>query len=122
MELTKTQYDITLRQLSDVNKTVHSLVNLIGTTRNALEERLTWITTALGGTDLAVERLYAILWHIGFLLLSMISCAFLTARLSTRIFVTVLPVANLILTLNNNEYAQDATTLTLTIIGFVIGK
>lgn len=97
-------------------------MNLIGTTRAVLEERLNWITTALGGTDLAVERLSAIICHLVFLLFSMISCAFLSARLSTRLFVFTLPLINLALSLSNNEYSQDIITLGCSIFLLVIGK
>lgn len=41
----KNQYESTLRNLQEVNKTVHTLVSLVGGTRQALEERLAWVMT-----------------------------------------------------------------------------
>ncbi|RZC38000.1 brambleberry-like, partial [Asbolus verrucosus] len=99
----KVQYEETLKNLAEVNKTVHNLVSLVGGTRQALEERLTWLTTALGGTDLAVERLYLIIWHSLFMMISMLTCAFLSARISTRLIVATLPPLNLALALWDNE-------------------
>lgn len=116
------QYELTLKQLAEVNRTVHSLVGLIENTKSGLEERLMWITSALGGTDIAVERLSIVLWHTAFLLVSMVACAFLSARLSTRLIVATLPPLNLALSLAGNENAQDAVTLGLCIGIFIIRK
>lgn len=44
------QYEATLKQLAEVNSTVHSLVSLMSSTRIALEDRLKWLADALGGT------------------------------------------------------------------------
>lgn len=116
------QYNLTLKQLSEVNLTVHSLVNLIASTKQTLDEKLNWITSALGGTDLAIERLYTILWHSGFLMMSMIACAFLSAKISTRLFVATLLPLNLALALNGNENAQSPMNLAWIIGALVVGK
>ncbi|XP_044751710.1 protein brambleberry-like [Coccinella septempunctata] len=89
------QYDYTLKNLIEVNKTVHSLVSLVGGTKKALEERLQWVSTALGGTDLAIERLYLILWHLAFFLFGMIGSAFLDVDMGIRLIVILLPSFNL---------------------------
>ncbi|KAF5277719.1 hypothetical protein FQR65_LT03699 [Abscondita terminalis] len=114
------QYKATLLQLAEVNATVHSLVSLVGGTRKALEERLTWINTALGGTDLTLERLYAIFWHTLFLLVAMITCAFLGARTITRLIVATSLPLNLALTLQRSEYALDPIYLSSTVVGCVL--
>lgn len=117
----KAQYESTLRNLQEVNETVHSLVTLIGGTRKALEERLSWISTALGGTDLTVERLYLISWHSAFMLLAMVACAFLTARTSTRLVVATLPPFNLAFALYGENHL-DFVSLTGFVGGFILGK
>jgi hypothetical protein len=117
----KLQYEETLRNLAEVNKTVHNLVSLVGGTRQALEERLAWLTTALGGTDLAVERLYLIIWHSAFMLISMLTCAFLSARLSTRVIVATLPPLNLALALWGTDNQMGPLSLAATILTFVLG-
>ncbi|XP_066141533.1 protein brambleberry-like isoform X2 [Euwallacea fornicatus] len=100
----KGQYESTLRNLHEINETVHTLVNLVGGTRQVLEERLSWVMTALGGTDEAVERLYLVLWHIGLILLSMLACAFLSARASTRLIAIAVPIANLTIALYGKNH------------------
>ncbi|XP_064212659.1 protein brambleberry isoform X2 [Tribolium castaneum] len=117
----KTQYEETLRNLAEVNRTVHNLVTLVGGTRQALEERLMWLTTALGGTDLAVERLYLIIWHAAFILISMLTCAFLSARLTTRLIVATLPPVNLGLALWGSPNQLGPLTLLATILSLVLG-
>lgn len=118
----KKQYESTLKNLAEVNRTVHNLVSLVGGTRQALEERLSWLTTALGGTDLAIERLYIILWHFGFMLLAMLSCAFLTAKLSTRIAVVSLPPLNLALAFYGEQHYLDPISLLAAIGVFVLSN
>lgn len=44
------QYEATLTQLAQVNSTVYALVDVVVTTRSALEEKLKWMSDALGGT------------------------------------------------------------------------
>lgn len=96
------------------------MVSLVGGTRQALEERLSWITAALGGTDLAVERLYLILWHSVFMLIAMLSCAFLAARPSTRFVVVTLPPLNLAVGMYGNEQHLDVVQLTGAILAFIL--
>ncbi|XP_066251045.1 protein brambleberry-like [Euwallacea similis] len=112
----KDQYVSTLRNLHEINETVHTLVNLVGGTRQVLEERLSWVMTALGGTDEAVERLYLVLWHIGLILLSMLACAFLSARASTRLIAITVPVANLTMAL----YGKDHFTF-INLVSWIAG-
>lgn len=110
-----------MKNLAEVNKTVHNLVTLVGGTRQALEERLAWLSTALGGTDLAVERLYLIIWHSVFMLLAMLTCAFLSARLTTRLMVATLPPLNLTFALWGSENQLGPLALGITIISLVFG-
>lgn len=118
----KNQYRETLKNLAEVNQTVHNLVNLMGGTRLALEERLAWLTSALGGTDLAVERLYLIIWHLAFIMIAMLTCAFLSANLLTRIIVATLPPVNLSLALWECENQLTPLHLAATVLGLVVGK
>ncbi|VEN47055.1 unnamed protein product [Callosobruchus maculatus] len=115
----KKQYNLTLRSLREVNETVHNLVSLVGGTREALEERLSWIKTALGGTDMAVEKLYMILWHSAFMLLGMLTCAFIGVSVGTRIVVASLPPLNLILALYGENKHLDPVSL-LSLIGITM--
>nr|CAH7725985.1 unnamed protein product [Callosobruchus chinensis] len=119
----KKQYNLTLSSLREVNETVHNLVSLVGGTREALEERLIWIKTALGGTDMAVEKLYIFLWHSAFMLLGMLTCAFLGVSVGTRIVVASLPPLNLILALyGENKHLDPVSLLSLIGITMIVQK
>lgn len=41
----KHQYESTLKNLNEVNETVHALVSLVRGTRQTLEEKVSWILT-----------------------------------------------------------------------------
>lgn len=116
------QLNLTIESLKQMNSTVSSLVNVIGGTKQALEERLVWITEILGGTDISLERLYVVIWHFCFLIAAMILCAFLNATFYTRIMVFVLLPLNIALYFNDSEQYLNPIGLVLVILLFVFGK
>lgn len=116
------QLNLTIESLKQMNSTVSSLVNIIGGTKQALEERLSWITEILGGTDIAVERLYIVMWHFGFLTGGMILCAFLNANMSTRIVVFSLVPVNMALYFNDNDQYLSPMGLIQAMSILLIGK
>ncbi|VEN49079.1 unnamed protein product, partial [Callosobruchus maculatus] len=81
--------------------------------------RLSWIKAALGGTDMAVEKLYIILWHSTFMLLGMLTCAFLGVSVGTRFVVASLPPLNLVLALYGENKHLDPVSL-LSLIGITM--
>ncbi|KAL1491145.1 hypothetical protein ABEB36_011786 [Hypothenemus hampei] len=117
----KIQYESTIRNLKEVNNTVHNLVNLVGGTKKALEERLSWITDVLGGTDKAVERLYLVSWHLGFILISMLSSVFLSALPSTRLATVTLPILNLVFAIYGNA-SLDFSSLIMCLMLILSGQ
>lgn len=121
-KIAKKHYEETLLQLAEVNRTVSGLIDLVGNTKKTLEEKLSWLSDSLGGTDLALERLYVIVWHLTLLLFAMIACAFLGAPLNVRIIVSALPPANLALALSKNKNAVGPITLILLTSGLSLGK
>lgn len=121
-ETAKKQYQETLLQLAEVNRTVSGLIDLVNNTKKTLEEKLIWLSNSLGGTDLALERLYVIVWHLTFLLISMIACAFLEAPITVRLIVAGLPPINLVLALGDNENALGPFNLIFVILILSIGK
>ncbi|KAG5862206.1 hypothetical protein JTB14_014632 [Gonioctena quinquepunctata] len=118
----KKQYQSTLKSLQDMNQTVHNLVALVGGTWQTLEERLAWISSALGAADLSIERIYLVLWHSAFMLLAMVTCAFLAVRASTRLVVATLPPLNLAVALYGEHKHLDFMTLLTAIVTFVVGQ
>ncbi|GJQ69802.1 hypothetical protein Trydic_g22360 [Trypoxylus dichotomus] len=119
-ERAQKQYTDTLKQLFEVNKTIHSLANLVHGTRQLLEDRLNWISSALGGTDVAVDRLYLLTWHIAFIILTMIAASFIDLRISARILVVSLPCCNLAIGLNHLNMALDLLHLTISSVAILI--
>ncbi|XP_023025731.1 protein brambleberry [Leptinotarsa decemlineata] len=114
------QYQSTLRSLQEMNETVHNLAALVGGTWRTLEDRLVWITSALGGTDHSIERIYLVLWHSTFILLAMLSCAFMGVRTSTRLVVATLPPLNLAVAFYGEQKHLDFVGLLSTILIFVV--
>ncbi|KAK9870481.1 hypothetical protein WA026_008039 [Henosepilachna vigintioctopunctata] len=116
----KNHYEYTLRNLKEVNKTVHTLVSLVKGTRETLEDRLEWVSNALGGTDLVVERLYLILWQVTFLLFGMLACAFLGVGTSTKVIVILLPSLNLALGMYEKQQHLSPLDLLVCLIFFIL--
>lgn len=116
------QLNLTIESLRQMNNTVSSLVNVIDSTKRALEERLAWITEILGGTDVSLERLYVAIWHFCFLIGAMILCAFLNATIYTRMMVFVLLPLNMALNFNDSEQYLNPISLVLIITLFAFGK
>ncbi|XP_050309369.1 protein brambleberry-like [Anthonomus grandis grandis] len=117
----RSQYEATIKNLQEVNETVHNLVNLVGGTRQALEERLSWLMTALGGTDEAVVRLSLVFSHVGLMLIAMLASAFVSARASTRLAIITLPPMNLAMALYGHEYL-DYLNLIFVVGGFIAAQ
>lgn len=121
-EIAKKHYEETLVQLAEVNKTVSGLIDLVTNTKKTLEEKLIWLSNSLGGTDLALERLYVIVWHLTLLLVAMIASAFLGAPVNVRFIVAGLPPVNLALALSENENALGPIDLIVLIAVLALGK
>lgn len=121
-EIAKKHYEDTLMQLAEVNKTVAGLIDLVANTKRTLEEKLIWLSSSLGGTDLALERLYIIVWHLTLLFVSMIACAFLGAPVNVRLIVAGLPPINMALALTRNENAVGPFNLVLVIFVLSLGN
>lgn len=71
---------------------------------------------------MTVERLYLVLWHSAFMLLAMLTSAFLTARPSTRFAVAILPPLNLGMALSGEREYLSPVSLTAAIGVFILGK
>lgn len=95
--------DSTLKNLIEVNETVHRLVVMVNSTRQVLEEKIVWISKTLGGADVTLDKLYVIVWHLGFVLMAMLCCAFLKVPLIERLVALILPLANLAMALKSSE-------------------
>lgn len=73
------QFEATVEQLNDINKTVFDVADLIKQLRNDLEEQLQWISSKVGGTEVFVVKLQVTAQYLGFLLLGMLMLVFVNA-------------------------------------------
>ena len=121
-EKAQNQYNMALKQLKDVNDTIYSMAILINRTQQILDERLDWIANIMGATDVTIDRLYLLIWHILFMLVAMVVAVFLKVGFLTRVAVTVLPPFNLAYGLMGSGNCLTFFELASGLIGISIGK
>ncbi|XP_031618786.1 protein brambleberry-like [Contarinia nasturtii] len=85
-EIASTQFDQTIQRLSEINHTIEKLQKLMTTLESSVDDKLTWITSKLGGADEALKNIYLILQYIGYLLFGMLILVFINAPGFYRIF------------------------------------
>lgn len=78
-EVASEQFDSTVRQLNDINKTVFDVADLIRQLRTDLDGQLQWIIEKVGGTENFVVKLQLALQYLGYLLLGMLMLVFVNA-------------------------------------------
>lgn len=88
-EAAQRHYRDTVAQLAAVNETMRAVVALISDSRQALEERLSWLASTVGGANLTLTRLQTISAHLGILFLGMVICAFLSVDVTTRLLLVI---------------------------------
>lgn len=85
-EIASVQFDQTIKRLSEINHTIEKLQQLMTTLEGSVDEKLTWITTKLGGTDEALANVNLIVQHLGYLLFGMLLLVFVNAPAFYRLF------------------------------------
>lgn len=85
-EIASTQFDQTIQRLSEINLTIGKLQKLIQTLEGNVDEKLSWITNKIGGTDEALSNINVVLQHVGYLLFGMLLLVFVNAPTFYRIF------------------------------------
>lgn len=60
-----------------MNATVHHLMDVLHTTKQGVEDKLSWITSLVGGTDNTIQKVYSCILHAGYFFLGMVSASFL---------------------------------------------
>lgn len=85
-EIASTQFDQTIKRLSEINLTIEKLQKLMTTLEGSVDEKLSWITTKLGGTDEALTHINLIVQHLGYLLFGMLLLVFVNAPAFYRLF------------------------------------
>lgn len=85
-ELASTQFDQTIRRLSEINETIEKLQSLVQTLEGNVGEKLAWITNKIGGTDEALTNMNLLLQHFAYLLFGMLLLVFVNAPAFYRLF------------------------------------
>lgn len=92
-ELASTQFDQTIRQLSEINETIVKLSSLLNSLETDIDRKLAWIADKVGGTDALLTNVNMILQHFVYLLLGMLLLVFVNATPFYRIiFILAVPI------------------------------
>lgn len=85
-DLASSQFDQTIRRLSEINEMIEKLQNLMQTLEGNVGEKLAWITDKIGGTDEALTNINLLLQHFAYLLFGMLLLVFVNAPAFYRLF------------------------------------
>ncbi|KAF4529316.1 hypothetical protein B566_EDAN011410 [Ephemera danica] len=89
-------YEQTLQSLKSINDSISYLQNVLDSTRKEIDQRLGWIADTLGGAGGQLDLVIACVTHVAFLLMSMLTVAFLGAPFCTRVLLLLLVSLNII--------------------------
>ncbi|XP_043493018.1 protein brambleberry-like [Polistes fuscatus] len=81
------QYEQMMQKLAHINDTIQFISNITNNMRKEVEQtirQLDWITGYIGNTEEQLQRVYRTVLHIVYLLIAMITAAFLNAPFWTR--------------------------------------
>lgn len=98
-EIASTQFDQTIRRLSEINEMIEKLQHLMQTLEGNVGEKLAWITSKIGGTDEALTNINLLLQHFAYLLFGMLLLVFVNAPAFYRLFFIFAVPMNFICTL-----------------------
>ncbi|XP_071451693.1 protein brambleberry-like isoform X2 [Hetaerina americana] len=126
------KYEAAIESLSQINVTVNYLLHLIEMTHNELDVRMKWMSSLLGGTGDHMAVMCAFVLHFGYLLIGMVSMAFIGAPVLSRMLLLFLVPINLLLVINPGHAAKvasvlhveplDFNTMTVVIVAFTFGS
>lgn len=85
-DLASTQFDQTIRRLSEINEMIEKLQHVTQTLEGNVGEKLAWITNKIGGTDEALTNINLVLQHFSYLLFGMLLLVFINAPAFYRLF------------------------------------
>ncbi|XP_063699487.1 protein brambleberry-like [Culicoides brevitarsis] len=118
-ESTLEQYEYTMEQLKKMNATIYDLAYIVSGLQKDFEQKLTWISEKIGGTDYLVNRLNVILFHFVYLLMGMLCLVFVNADTFSRLaFIFMIPINFIAAMLD--YYSLDVVKLTATILTLIL--
>lgn len=110
-EDTVQQYGKLTDDLQRMNETVHHLMDVLQSTKQGVEDKLSWISSFLGGTDNTVQKVYSCVLHAGYFFIGMVSASFLQVPYFTRLALVVLVPLNALAEVKHDT-SLDFSTLT----------
>ncbi|XP_050740346.1 protein brambleberry-like isoform X2 [Eriocheir sinensis] len=122
-EETVQQYGRLTEDMQRMNSTVHHLMDVLQTTKQGVEEKLSWITSLVGGTDNTIQKVYSCILHAGYFFVGMVSASFLQVPYFTRVALVVLVPLNALSEIRHDtclQFSTLTTVMALCIIGNLI--
>ncbi|XP_058840341.1 protein brambleberry-like [Topomyia yanbarensis] len=107
------QFQYTLEQLEKINRTVDNMLAMIGALQKDFDQKLSWITEKIGGSDYVLQKINSIVIHFCYLIFGMICLSFVGADKFVRVFFILVVPGNL---LGNLLDMFDSNVLRLTIV------
>uniref|UniRef100_A0A1Q3FH47 Uncharacterized protein n=1 Tax=Culex tarsalis TaxID=7177 RepID=A0A1Q3FH47_CULTA len=112
------QYQYTLNQLQKINNTVANMLEMIGTLQKDFDQKLSWITEKVGGSDYILKKMHTIVLHFCYLIFGMICLSFIGADKFIRIFFILAVPGNLLGNLLD-LFESDVIRLSIALASFI---
>nr|XP_045611171.1 protein brambleberry-like isoform X2 [Procambarus clarkii] len=112
-EETVQQYGRLTQDLQRMNETVHHLMDVLHATRRGVEDKLSWISSLVGGTDNTIQKVYSCVLHAGFFFLAMLAYSFLQVPFMTRMALVVLVPLNAFAEVKHDTSLHFSTLATI---------
>lgn len=119
-EETVRQYSRLTDDMQRMNATVYHLMDMLQSTRQGVEDQLSWITSLVGGTDNTVQKVYTCVLHAGYFLVGMISATFLQVPYLTRVALVVLVPLNAFSEIKHETSLQFSTLTTVLALCIIV--
>ncbi|PNF16473.1 Protein brambleberry [Cryptotermes secundus] len=104
-ESARAQYNSALYKLSQISATVNFLLDLLDKTRQEFDERLGWLNNLTPDTGNQLDHLYSCVLHFLYLIVGMITAAFIRAPTTSRAFLLLFVPLNLAVTYTHGDAA-----------------
>ncbi|XP_055539614.1 protein brambleberry-like [Wyeomyia smithii] len=113
------QFQYTLDQLQKINNTITNMLTIIDALQKNFDEKLSWITEKIGGSDYVMRKINIIVTHFCYIVFGMICLSFVGADKFIRIFFIILVPGNLLGNLVD-LFNSDVIQLSIILMSFIL--